>query len=71
MKSTDAIQLIVAEFGRQAKEEPRFSSPEDGFSAISCAMHALAYAPDDEKEVVKEAAVTVAATAMRFLVDCV
>lgn len=77
MKSTEAIELIVKEFGRQAKNEQPFLDLEEGLEAIEKETNKIFdevyigktpdYTPD--KELIKDAAVKTAANAFRFLVD--
>ena len=70
MKSTDAISLMIQEYGRQARNEPRFLLMEDGIDAIQYKTDKIMFGHHLDKDVLKEAAVSIAATAFRLLVDC-
>lgn len=74
MKSVEAIELIVEEFGNSARNNPPFLSQGDGLAAISDEMdkltdELLGNPETQDKEVIKDAAVKTAANAFRFLVD--
>ena len=74
MKSVEAIELIVQEFGRASKSNPPFLSLEEGFFSILEEVDKLTDVTrgDTEilnKELIKDAAIKTAANAFRFLVD--